>query len=100
MNKERMKVDPDFDKEFVYEYVGSHANKDLVFCHKPDKTLIEADMMFNLPAHASYVLLVQRHGRRGFYGMLRVVEIEKVSMRVQGRSMAGISRRLYHAMET
>ena len=32
--------------------------------------------------------------------MLRVVEIEKVSMRVQGRSMAGISRRLYHAMET
>ncbi len=45
-----MKVDPEFDREFDYEYVGAHANKELVFCHKPDKTLIEADMMFNLPA--------------------------------------------------
>ncbi|KAL8726947.1 MAG: hypothetical protein Q9166_006368 [cf. Caloplaca sp. 2 TL-2023] len=53
-NKEGLKVDPDFDKEFDYEYVGSHANKELVFCHKPDKTLIEADMMFNLPAHEQY----------------------------------------------
>ncbi|KAL8972949.1 MAG: hypothetical protein Q9183_000250 [Haloplaca sp. 2 TL-2023] len=53
-NKESMKVDPDFDREFDYEYVGSHANKELVFCHKPDKTLIEADMLFNLPAHEQY----------------------------------------------
>ena len=49
-NKADMKVDEDFDREFEYEYVGSHSNKELVFCHKPSKTLIEADMMFNLPA--------------------------------------------------
>jgi len=49
-NKNDMKVDPEFDREFDYEYVGGHANKELVFCHKPNKTLIEADMMFNLPA--------------------------------------------------
>ena len=48
-----MKVDPDFDKEFVYKYVSSYTNKHLVFYYKPDKTLIEADIMFNLPAHAS-----------------------------------------------
>ena len=53
-NKVDMKVDSEFDAEFDYEYVGSHANKELVFCHKPDKTLIEADMMFNLPAKEQY----------------------------------------------
>lgn len=53
-NKNDMKVDPEFDSEFDYEYVGSHANKELVFCHKPDKTLIEADMMFNLPAREQF----------------------------------------------
>ncbi|KAL9595004.1 MAG: hypothetical protein Q9219_006703 [cf. Caloplaca sp. 3 TL-2023] len=53
-NKASLKVDDEFDREFDYEYVGSHANKELVFCHKPDRTLIEADMMFNLPAHEQY----------------------------------------------
>ena len=46
-------MDPDFNKEFVYKNVSSHTNKDLVFCYKPDKTLIEADIIFNLLAHAS-----------------------------------------------
>jgi len=43
-------VDPEFDSEFEYEYVSAHANKELVFNHKPTKTLIEADLLFNLPA--------------------------------------------------
>lgn len=29
-------------------------NKELVFCHKPSRTLIEADMLFNLPANEQY----------------------------------------------
>jgi hypothetical protein len=45
-----IKIDPTFDAEFDIEYVPSHVNKELVFCHKPTKTLIEADLMFNLPA--------------------------------------------------
>lgn len=49
-----MEVDEEFDREFEVEYVGSHANKELVVLHKPEKTLIEADMMFNLPAHEQY----------------------------------------------
>lgn len=53
-NKSTMKIDPDFDGEFNYEYVGSHSNKELVFCHKPDRTLIQADMFFNLPATEQY----------------------------------------------
>lgn len=48
--KASFSIDADFDREFEYEYVDGHANKELVFCHKPSKTLIEADLMFNLPA--------------------------------------------------
>lgn len=46
-NKSSMTVDPEFDSEFDYEYVGSHANKELVFLHKPDRTLIEAEYGFS-----------------------------------------------------
>ncbi|MCJ1260019.1 hypothetical protein MMC24_007859 [Lignoscripta atroalba] len=53
-NKADMRVDPDFDREFEVEYVGSHSNKELVFCHKPDQALIQADLMFNLPADEQY----------------------------------------------
>ena len=45
-----LKVDDAFDGEFDAEYVHSHANKELVFNHRPSRTLIEADMLFNLPA--------------------------------------------------
>ena len=45
-NKASMKIDHDFDEEFEHEYVGSHANKELVFLHKRDKTLIEAEYVF------------------------------------------------------
>jgi hypothetical protein len=43
-------VDPEFDSEFEYEYVPAHANKEIVFNHKPTGTLIQADLIFNLPA--------------------------------------------------
>jgi len=49
-NKETIKVDPEFDAEFEYEYVHGHMNKELVFFYKPEKTIIEADLLFNLPA--------------------------------------------------
>lgn len=42
-NKATMTVDAEFDKEFDYEYVGSHANKELVLLYKRDRTLIEAE---------------------------------------------------------
>lgn len=45
-----LSVDEAFDKEFDIEFVDAHANKELVFNHRPTRTLIEADLMFNLPA--------------------------------------------------
>ncbi|RDL41537.1 Uncharacterized protein BP5553_01516 [Venustampulla echinocandica] len=53
-NKHNIKVSEEFDAEFEYEYVEAHPNKELVFNHKPSKTLIEADLLFNLPATEQY----------------------------------------------
>ncbi|KAK4211397.1 glutamyl-tRNA amidotransferase [Rhypophila decipiens] len=53
-NKLEVKVSPEFDADFEYEYVDAHPNKELVFFYKPDKVLIEADLMFNLPAEEQY----------------------------------------------
>lgn len=49
-NKLEKKIGSEFDDDFDYEYVHAHANKELVFFHKPTRTLIEADLLFNLPA--------------------------------------------------
>jgi len=53
-NKHDMRISAEFDDEFSYEYVESHRNKELVFVHKPSRTLIQADLMFNLPATEQY----------------------------------------------
>ena len=47
-------MDPTFDAEFDYEFVDGHMNKELVFNHKPSRTLIEADLIFNMPATEQY----------------------------------------------
>jgi hypothetical protein len=53
-NARDMKIDPEFDADFDYEYVHGHASQELVFNYRPEKTLIEADLMFNLPATEQY----------------------------------------------
>jgi hypothetical protein len=41
----------ELDSQFDVEFVHAHGNREIVFLHKPDGgTLIEADMVFNLPA--------------------------------------------------
>jgi hypothetical protein len=65
-NKSTLIIDPDFDAEFDYEYVDGHVNKELVFCYKPERTLIEADLIFNLPAHEQY----SRTGQSAASGIL------------------------------
>jgi hypothetical protein len=51
---EGIKVTEEFDREFHYELVDAHPNKELVFVHKASKTLITADLLFNLPAQEQY----------------------------------------------
>ncbi|OJJ48345.1 hypothetical protein ASPZODRAFT_130337 [Penicilliopsis zonata CBS 506.65] len=49
-----VKVDEEFDAEFETEYVYGHGSRELVFLHKPSRTVIEADLLFNLPAWEQY----------------------------------------------
>lgn len=49
-DKLSMQVTDEFDDEFSYEYCHSHGHQELVFLHIPTGTLIEADVLFNLPA--------------------------------------------------
>lgn len=49
-NKLDLRVSEEFNREFDVEYFDSHQNKELAFLHKSTRTLIEADLMFNLPA--------------------------------------------------
>lgn len=52
--KESLRVDADFNADFDYEYVHAHPNKELAFFYRPDRTLIQADLMFNLPPTEQY----------------------------------------------
>ncbi|KAJ6107824.1 hypothetical protein N7523_009147 [Penicillium sp. IBT 18751x] len=47
-------ISEEFDAEFESEYVYGHASRELVFLHRPSRTVIEADMLFNLPATEQY----------------------------------------------
>lgn len=53
-NKHALRVGDDFDRDFDYEYVGSHVNREIVVHYRPDRTLIQADLIFNLPAIEQY----------------------------------------------
>jgi len=53
-NKRQTRISGEFDVEFDYEFIHAHKNKELVFFHKPTGTLIEADLIFNLPAVEQY----------------------------------------------
>ncbi|ODA78755.1 hypothetical protein RJ55_06138 [Drechmeria coniospora] len=53
-NKAAVRIGTDFDADFEYEYLDGHSSRELVFCYKPDGVLIEADLMFNLPAVEQY----------------------------------------------
>lgn len=53
-NKAQLKIGEEFDADFDYEYVDGHANREIVFVYKPEKVLIEADLLFNLPAREQY----------------------------------------------
>ncbi|KAF7513540.1 hypothetical protein GJ744_008834 [Endocarpon pusillum] len=53
-NKKDMRISEEFDEEFEYEFLHSHPSKELIYYHKPSKTMIQADFIFNLPAYEQY----------------------------------------------
>lgn len=52
--KRDIRIGEEFDRDFEYEYIDGHANKEIAFLYKPESTLIQADLMFNLPCKEQY----------------------------------------------
>lgn len=48
------KISGEFDADFDTEYVYGHGSRELVFLHRPSRTVIEADLLFNLPSNEQY----------------------------------------------
>lgn len=47
-------VDVGWERDIQTQYFAGHVNKELALLHKKSKVLVEADLMFNLPAYEQY----------------------------------------------
>ena len=62
--------DAAFDKDFETEMLHTTTSKELVFCHKASKTLIQADLMFNMPPTEQYSRVPENERpKSGFFGI-------------------------------
>ncbi|KAF4222306.1 hypothetical protein CNMCM5878_005588 [Aspergillus fumigatiaffinis] len=52
--KHSLSISDEFHADFEVEYMDGHGNREIVLCHKPSRTLIEADLLFNLPCEEQY----------------------------------------------
>ncbi|KAI2632913.1 hypothetical protein GGS21DRAFT_147324 [Xylaria nigripes] len=47
-------ISDEFAADFEVEFVADHPNKEIVLFYKPEKVLIQADLMFNMPPTEQY----------------------------------------------
>ncbi|KAH6628527.1 hypothetical protein F5144DRAFT_604685 [Chaetomium tenue] len=47
-------IGEDFGLDFEMEYFREHPNREVVFWYRPDKVVVQADLVFNLPATEQY----------------------------------------------
>ncbi|KAF2834348.1 hypothetical protein M501DRAFT_990324 [Patellaria atrata CBS 101060] len=91
IDKNTKGVDPEFDAVFDFEYVQAHQNKEIVFNYKPDRTLIQADLIFNLPANEQF----SKSGTSPEAGLLTKLWIHVTNTR--GRAL-GQQRLIWYAI--
>lgn len=68
--KHDVRIGPDFDADFDYEYADGHANREVVFYYRPERTLIQADLLFTLPATEQYSRVPEAERPGGGIGRL------------------------------
>ncbi|KAI0395567.1 hypothetical protein F5Y17DRAFT_422818 [Xylariaceae sp. FL0594] len=64
-------ISPEFAADFEVEMVHAHPNKEIVLFYKPEKVLIEADLMFNLPPTEQYSKVPESEKKGG--GLLKKI---------------------------
>lgn len=85
----------EFDADFAHEFVDAHPNKELAFLYRPDRVLIQADLMFNLPAVEQYSRVPQAAKSGG--GLLNRFF---TSMNTTAGDATGIKRFLWYAISS
>ncbi|CAK7267534.1 hypothetical protein SEPCBS57363_002634 [Sporothrix epigloea] len=82
--REPQSIAPDFDADFGLVYFDMHPNKEVVLLYRPENILIEADLMFNLPAIEQYhrVDPATRHGAPGHANLIN--RLFQTMMRTEG----------------
>lgn len=55
-NKTVIELPSDLTETFDVEFFDGHASREIVLYHKADRTVIQADLLFNLPAKEQYSL--------------------------------------------
>ncbi|KAI1261672.1 hypothetical protein F5Y18DRAFT_430984 [Xylariaceae sp. FL1019] len=58
-------ISDEFAADFEVELVDAHPNKEIVLFYKPEKVLIEADLMFNLPPVEQYAKVPEAEKKGG-----------------------------------
>lgn len=82
LGPDAMSVGPDFDRDIECEYVGAHPSHEIVLLHKPDRTLIVADYMFDAPPREQY----SRTGEAPNAGILS--KVFQMFLSAQGTALA------------
>ncbi|THH13984.1 hypothetical protein EW146_g6295 [Bondarzewia mesenterica] len=86
-----------FEGEIKSCYFSGFKNKDVAFLHEPSKTLVEADLLFNMPAIEQYSRS-WFSGRTPFFGnpystlqkkMMWSLGVDKEAMKRDARTVAG-----------
>lgn len=91
--KRTTSINPEFDQDFEYEYVDAHANKELVFFYKPDRVMIQADLMFNLPATEQYSRVPEKDKPNPGFLARQFIGLNSTQGEVKG-----LKRLIWHAM--
>lgn len=64
-------ISDEFAADFEVELVNAHPNKEIVLFYKPEKVLVEADLMFNLPPTEQYSKVPEAEKKGG--GLLKKI---------------------------
>ncbi|ETS84976.1 hypothetical protein PFICI_03001 [Pestalotiopsis fici W106-1] len=94
-NHQDNNIDADFAANFDVEYLDSHPNKEIVLFFKPEKILIQADLLFNLPAIEQYSRVPE--AERNSHGL-----VNKFFNSIQSTEgeAKGLKRFLWYAMSS
>lgn len=90
-------VEIGWESEIETVYFPGHSNKELALLHKPTKTLIEADIVFNLPAFEQYKGSSSSAGIGGFLSPFKNLSLTHKSHRTLTWNMLAKDKKSFKA---